>query len=159
MQAGDPPHPIPHTPRSRVAGPGTDRGNFYGAGGEVMRQPTKDPLAWWREALLDSRTPRHDGEPQAGFYKRRMVKGGPFLPVEVRLTSVVDDAGELSEPETVTADQMGQKVNAVSIWTHLRPISREEYAALVDQHTLLNFMAATHVRVDLSQTAIGPKGR
>jgi hypothetical protein len=124
-----------------------------------MRRPTKDPLAWWSEALLDSRTPRHDAEPQAGFYKRRMVRNGPFMPVEVRLTSVVDDAGDLSEPEITIAEQLGQKLNPYSIWTHLRPISRGEYDALVEQHRTMDMMAATHAPVDLSQIAIGPKGR
>lgn len=125
----------------------------------TMRQPTRDPYQWWRAALADPRTPRHDGEPQAGYYRRRMVKGGPFLPVEVKLLSITDDAGDLAEPETYAAEQLGDAVNPYAIWTHLRPIPRDEFDALVSQHRNLELMAATHAPIDLSQTAILPGGR
>lgn len=124
----------------------------------MMRQPTEDPYVWWRAALVDPKTPRHDGEPQAGYYRRRMVKNGPFLPVEVKLVQVVDTAGELSEPEFCIAEQLGDAVNPYAIWTHLRPIARDEFEALVSQHRNLDLMAATHVAVDLSTTAILPGG-
>jgi hypothetical protein len=123
-----------------------------------MRLPTADPYAWWRAALTDRSTPRFDGEPQAGFYKRRMVRNGPFLPVEVKLISEVDEAGELSAPETYTAEQLGRSQDAARIWTHLRPITEAEFDALVEEHRTNDLMAATHAAVNLTQSPTLPKG-
>ncbi len=127
----------------------------------MIRQPTPEAEAyrWWRRALVDASTPRHDGDPQPGFYKRRMVKGGPWVPVEIRLEQEIDpETGELAADEYLAAEQLGASQDPVWIWTYLRPIPRDEYDALVSQHRDLDLMAATHAPIDLSQTAILPGG-
>lgn len=125
----------------------------------MIRQPTrpKEAFAWWNSALRNPRAPRHEGEPQAGYYKRRMVKNGPWVPLRIRLVQVIDrDSGELCEPERFEADQDGATFNPEPIWTHCRPISTAEFHDLTARQSGLPLMAATHAAVDLSQTPIRP---
>lgn len=127
----------------------------------MIRQPTPEAEAyrWWRQALVDASTPRHDGEPQPGFYKRRMVKGGPWVPVEIRLEQEIDpETGELVADEYLAAEQLGWSQDPVRIWTHLRPIPRDEYDDLLERHRAEDRMAATHVAFDVSETPILPGG-
>lgn len=124
-----------------------------------MRQPTPEDqsLAWWRDAVTFGETSRHDGEPQAGWFKRRMVKGGPWVPVRIWLHQSIDpETGELDEPEILMAEQNGWTINPATIWTHLRPIGRDEYEALTERHRTMPDMAATHAAIDLAATPIGP---
>lgn len=128
----------------------------------MMRQPTPDSelYAWWLSAVADASTPRIEDEPQPGFYKMRMVKGGPFVPVTIVMLQEIDpETGDLTADEKLTTDQMGWTANPTSIWTHCRAISREEYDALTDSHRSIALMAATHAAVDLSTTAILPRGK
>ena len=123
----------------------------------MIRQPTINPLAWWERALADPMTPRHEGDPQPGFYARRAVRGGPLIPVRVTLHQDVDPAtGELRADEVIAAEELGRPINAAAIWTHLRPIPREEYDALVSRHQGDARMAATHVAVSISDTPTRP---
>lgn len=121
-----------------------------------MREPTYDPLAWWRASLSDPRHPRHEGEPQAGFFRRRAVKGGPWIPVKITLIQNVDGDGFLTEDERFQADEMGRRVDPLRIWTSCRPVTEEEYLALLERHQSIEPMAATHARFDLSRTPILP---
>lgn len=122
-----------------------------------MRQPTSDPYAWWRRALAEPRTTRFEDEPQAGFYRRRVVRNGPFLPVEIRLRQVLDaETGDLAEPEVYEAEELGGRRDPYRIWTSCRPISREEFEALTERHHTVDAMAATHVAVDANALLLGP---
>lgn len=42
-----------------------------------------DHYAWWREALVGRKGPIKDGEPQAGFYRTRVVRDGAWVPVAI----------------------------------------------------------------------------
>jgi hypothetical protein len=125
----------------------------------MIRQPTppRKAFAWWNAALRDPRTPRHDGEPQAGYYKRRMVKNGPWVPVRIKLVQLVDPiTGELTAPEVHVAEQNGAEFDPNPIWTHCRPISSREFNDLIARQDDMPLMAATHAPVDLSETPIRP---
>lgn len=125
----------------------------------MIRQPTPeaDTLEWWRTALFDPRTPRHDGEPQCGFYTRRHFKGGPLVPVRVYLHQVTDpETGELTEPEEIRAEENGWPVDPVTAWTHLRPVPRDIFDALLEEHRTNPRMAATHAKLDLAATPMRP---
>ncbi|MCD1619168.1 hypothetical protein K7H20_13945 [Salipiger manganoxidans] len=125
----------------------------------MIRQPTTEAasLAWWRSAVADRRTPRHDGEPQCGYYALRKVRGGPFVPVRIYLEQEIDpETGELTAPELMRADEGGRQFDPTRIWTFLRPISTAEYFALLEGHRTSPVMQATHVSVDLSLTPILP---
>lgn len=43
----------------------------------------RDDYQWWRDALAGVKGEAHDGHPHPGFYRRRKVKGGPWLPVAI----------------------------------------------------------------------------
>ncbi|AHD02929.1 hypothetical protein [Leisingera methylohalidivorans] len=125
----------------------------------MIRQPTppRKAFAWWNAALRDPRTPRHEGEPQAGYYKRRTVKNGPWVPLRIRLVQAIDrETGELTEPEIHVAEQDGASFDPNPIWTHCRPISSREFNDLTARQEDLPLMAATHAPVDLSETPIRP---
>lgn len=44
---------------------------------------TGDPYRYWRDLLAGTPNaiPLRDGQPECGFYRRRLVRGGPFVPV------------------------------------------------------------------------------
>lgn len=67
-----------------------------------------DPYQWWRNALAGQKGPIRDGEPQAGFYKMRRVRGGPWLPVAIfpdangtLFARVGPEFAEVVDPKTV----------------------------------------------------------
>ena len=123
----------------------------------TIRQPTADPMRWWRLAVMDPSTPRHDSDPQPGLYAHRYVTGGPLVPVEIRMVQELDpDTGELAADERLEADELGKPLNPATVWTHLRPITRSTFDALVERHRSDPRMAATHVPYDLSETPIRP---
>ena len=126
----------------------------------MIRQPTSshDALAWHRSAVAGENPPRSDGLPECGgWYKRRIIKGGPFVPVRIWLHQVVDRFGRLEEPEVIRAVQLGEEIDAARIWTHLRAISRDEYDDLMRLHRDMPVMAATKEAIDLSKNPIGPR--
>lgn len=127
-----------------------------GGGGEMIRRPTSraDQYSWWERTVAGERAPRIEDEPQPGFYKRRMVRGGPFVPVEIWLEQEIDpETGELVADERLRAICNGELRDPVSLWTFCRAISLAEYDALTGAHATLPDMAATHVAVDLGQMA------
>ncbi len=122
----------------------------------MIRQPS-DPEAlysWWRRSVSGERVPRIEDEPQCGFYKRRMVRGGPFVPVAIYLDQEIDpETGELTAPEELRAIENGRPVDPLRAWLYARPISVAEYEALTGVRDHHDFMAATHVAVDLGEIA------
>lgn len=105
----------------------------------MIRQPT-DPycaLDWWRAAMSGRRRPTHESEPHAGYYKMRLVKNGPWMPVRIWWHSVVDqETGELTEPERMLC-LVGERERDIDrTWLSCckNPISRPEYEAMM--HTL-----------------------
>lgn len=122
----------------------------------MIRQPS-DPEAiysWWRRSVAGERVPRIEDEPQCGFYKRRMVRGGPFVPVAIWMEQEIDpETGELTAPEELRAIENGRPVDPLRAWLYARPISVAEYEALTGVRDHHEFMAATHVAVDLGEIA------
>lgn len=120
----------------------------------MIRQPTSKAAqyAFWNRSVAGERVARVEDEPQPGLYKRRMVKGGPFVPVEIWLEQKIDpETGELAADERLRAICNGERRDPVSIWTYCRPIAADEYDALTGAHATIPDMAATHVAVDLGQ--------
>lgn len=61
-----------------------------------MRAPTPlaEQLSWWRQALDaltagSSLTARSD-QPQPGFYRTRLTRGGPWVPARIELVQDID---------------------------------------------------------------------
>lgn len=122
----------------------------------MIRQPTDRTTQYdfWRRTVAGERVERFEDEPQPGFYKRRMVRGGPFIPVEIWLEQEIDqETGELTAPEVMRAICNGEIRDPLSLWTYCRAISAEEYDALIGVQSSIEEMAATHARLDLAAMA------
>lgn len=118
----------------------------------MIRQPSTEAEAyrWWRDTLAGLRPPWHEDDPQPGFYKRRMVKGGPWVPVAIWIEQELDEeTGELAAPEELRCIVNGQPTDPVRTWTFCRAISAAEYDALTGARASIEEMAATHARLDL----------
>ena len=122
----------------------------------MIRQPS-DPDAlysWWRRTVSGERVPRIEDEPQCGFFKRRFVRNGPFVPVAIWMDQEIDpETGELTAPEELRAIENGRPCDPARAWIYARAISEQEYDALTGVRDHHDFMAATHVAVDLGEIA------
>lgn len=122
----------------------------------MIRAPSTEAeaFAWWRDTLAGKRPPRHEDQPEPGFYKTRMVRGGPWVPVAIWLEQTIDpETGELTEPETLAAICNGEPKGPRWLarnWTYLRPVSAEDYDALTGARDRHEEMAATHARLNLA---------
>lgn len=70
-----------------------------------------DHYTWWRNALEGNKGPIKDGEPQAGFYRRRLVRGGPWIPIAI----FPDGNGGMYARQ---GRDFAEVVNAVEIWPY-----------------------------------------
>lgn len=121
------------------------------------RPKTDEELhAWWRAALADPLTPRHDGDPQPGLYVMRMIKGGPWVPVKIWAEQEVDDAGELCAPVIILATRSEKSVDPLSIWTYCRPVSEEQFARILAFREDNVHRFSDRERIDLSTTPTMP---
>lgn len=102
----------------------------------VNRKPVADPFAWWRVAALSDTPPKaFVDEPQSGYYRRRLVKGGPWVPVKIWLIQIVDpETGELTQPSYFCCDVDGKPASAEDQWSYVcdQPITRADYDHMVD---------------------------
>ena len=122
----------------------------------MIRRPTPDAVAYdfWRRSVAGERVPRVEDDPQPGFYKRRIVKGGPFVPVEIYIERETDtDTGDLTADERLAAIQNTKPVDPGKVWTYCRPISREEYDALIGARDSIMEMHFEQDRIDLGRMA------
>lgn len=75
--------------------------------------------------------------PEPGYYRRRMVRGGPLIPVRIYYSNPeIDGAGKLKEDETLLAlVGLDTPANAFDLWTYVagNPISEDEYNFLIAQ--------------------------
>lgn len=97
----------------------------------MIRQPTPHATAYaWHTAALAGDEPVTTDEPQAGWFKRRLVKGGPFVPARIWLEQPVDlGSGELIDDERLLCEVNGAMDDAAEQWPWLcgNPISRAEF--------------------------------
>lgn len=93
-----------------------------------MRQPTLDPYAWHRKALAGLGHAYLE-EPQAGWFKTKLVKHGPWVPARIWLTSFTDEHGDLIEDEAFWCEVNGSPRDAYWEWHYLcrYPISEDEF--------------------------------
>lgn len=100
-----------------------------------MRRPTCDDSLWrWWRAAMNGEKPVITDEPQVGFYKRVLVKGGVMVPAKIWMYQAVDhETGELIEDEQLQCEVNGQYADAQDQWSWLcsNPISRAEFNYLM----------------------------
>ncbi len=88
---------------------------------------------WWRDALAGLRPAIHEGNPHAGYYERRLIKGGPWVAVSIFLVEQrFADTGELAADVEYKALVNGTPANPFDIWTWVcaRPISKSKYDSM-----------------------------
>jgi len=123
----------------------------------VIRQPT--PMfvlfAWWRAALEDPDLPREEGFPQCGFYKTRLVNGGPWVAARIWCEREIDlETCELLGPEKQRCEVDGRYVDPLRIWTYLKPITRAEYDAILHRRLNIAGMMTPRETLDLTRRPI-----
>lgn len=126
-----------------------------------MRQPStyREAFAWHRACLAGERPPTHEDEVQCGYFRARMVKGGPWVPAKIWLTRVIDiETGELAEDETYHAIIDGETRDPVWVWNWVNgnPITKEQFEELCSLRERMPSMAATHAQFDLAEKAMRP---
>lgn len=127
-----------------------------------MRRPStaRELYAWWEAAMRGERPPVHEGEPHCGWFRTRAVRGGPWIPARVFVEREIDpETGELADDERFVAEVAGQRRDAAAAWVSIcrRPISREEYEAMVARRDGDLALLATHARFDLTATPPRPR--
>jgi hypothetical protein len=109
--------------------------------GIVLRQrgcgPTPDALlfAWWRASLAGENPPIHEEEPQCGYFRTRVVKGGVPVGARIYCRQTVNGSGFLLEDEALVCQIGGQGFGVETAWSWLckNPIKKSEYLFLVEQ--------------------------
>lgn len=96
-----------------------------------MRKPTpKEEIYDWHRQALAGGNPVITHEPQAGFFRRRLVKGGPWVSARIWLHQEIDsETGDLSAPEELRCEVNGKPHDVDDQWTWLagQPIPEHEY--------------------------------
>lgn len=139
-----------------------------------MRRPSTRMELWayWTQATggavshplaLRRLAARHDEDPEVGYYRTRMVRGGPWVPVEVRCLQPIGPDGLLIADEEMRARIDGEEFGAGWLerrWLFLRPISRSAFAELTAMRGrsdgVGDLMRATNARVNLSLEPVRP---
>lgn len=125
----------------------------------MIRQPSTAAqlYAWHRAAVSGDAPPIHDGIPECGWFKTRLVKGGPWVPVEIRVEREIDmETGELTAPERLVAICEGRRRPADRMWGSMTPISRAEFATINSLSAQIPAMAATMAAIDLTTNPMTP---
>lgn len=96
-----------------------------------MRAPTPPEiaLAWHSARLAGAELETVHEEPHAGWFKRRLVKKGCWVPARIWLEQETDEAGELIAPERMLCEVDGQRRDPADQWLWLcqEPISEREF--------------------------------
>jgi hypothetical protein len=76
--------------------------------------------------------------PVAGFYKSRMVRGGPWVPIRIWLAPSTDPVTgeELDRSPTWHAERLGREIDVDLVWPYCaaHPIEESEYRFLLADH-------------------------
>lgn len=127
-----------------------------------MRRPTplSRLLAWHTSALAGDEPPRHETWAEVGWYKRRFVKNGPWVPARIYVRREIDpETGDLTAPEELAIEVEGiDGGDPLDHWTYLIPISKSEFDHLVDYRLRDVRMMDTRRPIDLTETPTLPQG-
>lgn len=129
----------------------------------MIRQPsTMSQLYEWHRAAMAGNAPAlHDGVPHCGWFKRKLVKGGPWVLVRIFIEREIDlVTGELTCDEVLRIEVEGlDGGDPAEHWTYLTPITRGEFNHLTD-YRLRNGgrMLDSRRPIDLSLTPTEPQG-
>lgn len=127
-----------------------------------MRRPStfSELHRWWMQSLRGEAPQRHEGEPRCGLYKRRLTKGGPWVPVRIFMEQDIDpETGELASDEVMRIEVEGIDAgDPAEHWTYLTPISSKQFEHLVDYRLRDSRMMDARQRIDLADQPTLPQG-
>lgn len=92
------------------------------------------PLAWWEKACRIPPGMKYQDEPQSGFYKTKLVKGGHWVPARIwRETEKDFETDKPTGFDVVHCEVDGKRRNPLQQWDGLAryPIPQKEYDYLV----------------------------
>jgi hypothetical protein len=109
--------------------------------GVVLRpsgaRPTPDSelFAWWRASLAGENPPIHEDEPQCGFFRTRLIKGGIVVASRIYVRQIVSQLGFLQFCEVMRCEIGDARFDVGSSWPWLckNPIKKSEYLFLLEQ--------------------------
>ena len=129
-----------------------------------MRMPTPlDQLYAWHTAALRGLQPVIDNTPQCGFFKRKLVKGGVFVPARIWMFQDIDaETGELLSDELLQCEVNGTYADPEDAWSWIcsNPITEQEFrylSARIDfalRHDPDDPFAAPTKPIDLNATPL-----
>lgn len=116
----------------------------------MIRQPTPVArlYAWHRACLAGKRPATTEEDIQCGWFRTRMVRGGPWVPAKIWVYRELDlTTGELTCDETFCALIDGERRDPLVVWNWVNgnPISKEQFDALCELRAGEPGMLATHV--------------
>lgn len=94
--------------------------------------PKETLLAWHANALLGvygEPTTEFNENPECGWFKRRLVKDGPFVPARIWLYQPTDENGDLVGDEVMQCEVNGKYADPETQWSWLcgNPITEAEF--------------------------------
>lgn len=99
-----------------------------------MRKPTPhDELYRWHAEALAGLAPVITDQPHCGWYKRKLVKGGVFVPARIWMVQEIDEeTGELVADEFLQAEVNGAFADPIECWSWIcaNPITWAEFQYL-----------------------------
>jgi hypothetical protein len=99
-----------------------------------MRMPTPlDQLYAWHAKAMRGLEPVIDNTPQCGWYKRKLVKGGVFVPARIWMFQDIDaETGELLSDELLQCEVNGTYADPEDAWSWIcsNPITEQEFRYL-----------------------------
>lgn len=129
-----------------------------------MRMPTpRDQLYAWHAKAMRGLEPVIDNTPQCGWYKRKLVKGGVFVPARIWMFQDIDaETGELLSDELLQCEVNGTYADPEDAWSWIcsNPITEQEFrylSARIDfalRHEPDDPFAAPTKPIDLNATPL-----
>lgn len=123
-----------------------------------MRKPTPHSTLYaWHRAAMAGKQPAINQEPHCGWYKRKLVRGGVFVPARIWMYQpICADTGELLADETMQAELNGAHADPHDLWSWVagNPICEQEFLFLQStiawsrDHAPAEPMANPHKAVD-----------
>ena len=129
-----------------------------------MRRPTPvGVLHAWHAAALRGLGPVNDGTPRCGWYKRRLVRGGVFVPARIWMAQdICPDTDELLSDEVLRCEVNGLCADPEEAWTWIsgHPVTEQEFRYLAARiafailHEPQDPFAMPTQPIDLNQTPV-----
>lgn len=126
-----------------------------------MRTPTpySRMFAWHNACIAGERPATHEEDIQCGWFRTRMVRGGPWVPARIWIEREIDmSTGELASDEVYRAILDGEIRDPLAVWQWVNgnPISKEQFDDLCEMRERTPSMLATHVPIDKLERALRP---